>query len=251
MSANTAPGIRGIVRNVAGIIVLAFLTGCGTLYELDISARNPDQTPLEGTYVLVPGSDSVDVTGTSFVKYSGQVERALSGTQLRRLPIGQVHEADMAIVLDYAVGEPEAVGHTSKVPMFQQTRRPPAEDPRPGGGSNNQNNPAAAADRSEPPAQDELMGTHAYTFVRTGYWRDLSLRAISFDWKPSETPSIQKTGFLWSVTVATYGSSPDLDEVFPVMAAAAKPYFGSHDEDLITDKLNGIDKRIKAIEDAN
>ena len=95
------------------------------------------------------------------------------------------------------------------------------------------------------------MGTHAYTFVRTGYWRDLSLRAISFDWKPTETPSIQKTGFLWSVTVATYGSSPDLDEVFPVMVAAAKPYIGSHDEDLITDKMNGIDKRIKAIEDAN
>jgi hypothetical protein len=252
IAADVTTRVYALFRLGGVMVALSLLAGCGTLYELDISAKNPEQTLLEGTYVLVP-SDPLDLLGSNFVNYSGQIERALSGTQLRRLPIDQIDKADMAIVVEYAVSDPESVGYTSKVPMFQQARQPPSEaDANSGaGGGGSNRSPAAQADTSEPPRQDQLTGTHEYTFVRTGYWRDLSLRAITFDWNASETPSIKKTGYLWSVTVATYGSSPDMDEVFPVMAAAAKPYIGSHNEDLISEKMNGIDKRIKEIQPGN
>ena len=45
----------------------------------------------------------------------------------------------------------------------------------------------------------------------------------------------------------TVGSSPDLDEVLPVMIAAADPYVTTHQEEMIKTKMNGADKRIKAV----
>lgn len=246
---STGQIMPSIVRVLVGATVLALLSGCGTLYQLEISARNPDQSALQGSYVLVPGNPDVSVKSAEFEKVSNQVERGLSGSELRRLPIARLADADMAIVVDYQVGEPEEVGHSSKVPMFQTRTQADSEDGTKEGGSTRNR---SSGGRSSPgvvdaPPVQELIGTQTYTFVRTQYWRDLSLRAITFDLDGPNNLSLHKTGSLWTVMVATAGSSSDLDEVMPVMIAAAKPYIGVHSEEPIFEKMNGIDRRIKAI----
>ena len=244
--------IRSIVQRLFGTLVLVLLAGCGTLYELEITARNSNQVELRGSYVLVPGNPDISVSSAEFERYSNQVERGLSGHELRRLPIAQLADADMAIVVNYSVSEPELVGYSSNVPMFQETSQPSSEEgTRQSSSSRNRVGSGAGAQSSpgvvDPPPKSDLIGTQSYTFVRTMYWRDLSLQAITFELDGEDKPSIHRTGRLWLIMVQTHGSSPDLDEVLPVMIAAAKPYVGVHSDELIVEKMNGIDRRIKKI----
>jgi hypothetical protein len=117
------------------------------------------------------------------------------------------------------------------------------EGPAPSGGR------AAAAALTAPDAlaNPEFAGKESYTFPRTNYSRELKLRAITFAWDGRDVGSVRSTGNLWSMTVQTIGSSPDLDVVMPVMVAAATPYVGTHSETTIETKMSGTDKRIKAV----
>jgi hypothetical protein len=244
---------RTLIGSLLGMTVLAVLSGCGTLYELEVRAVNPESSKLEGTYVLIPQTSDIDRESAEFMKFADQIERGLANSELQRLPSAQLADADMIIVVDYQVGDPELVGHSSEVPMFQSRGSVESEEgaketggrPRPSQGANA---PTGVVDA---PPTKELVGTQAYTFVRTVYWRELSLRAITFDWDGSDFSSISRTGSLWIVMVSSLGSSGDLNEVMPVMIAAVQPYIGVHSEELIVEKMNGIDKRIKAISEGN
>ena len=54
---------------------------------------------------------------------------------------------------------------------------------------------------------------------------------------------------VWSIDVETTGSPGDLNEVVPVMVAAAEPYITERTDDVVRVKLNGTSKRISAIKD--
>jgi hypothetical protein len=244
-NARTYSGIISTSQKLVGMVILVVLAGCGTLYELEINASNPRHTELGGSYVLVPMHPSVvDETG-DFEKYFDQIERGLSGTELRRVPLARLADADVVIFVSFGISEPEYVGYSSKTPMFQESSRPQIDEgPRQSSTSSTKSGSSGAVD---PPPEQDFVGTHSYTFVRTKYWRDLFLFASTFDWDGSDISSIQRADSLWSVSVSTRGSSANLDEVMPVMIAAAKPYVGVHSKDLIVEKMNGIDSRIKAI----
>lgn len=231
---------------IGGLSLMA--SGCGTLYELEIVARNEEGTTPQGTYVLLPGDSTVPVDSEEFQKYAAFVERGLVDKHLTRLPVSRIGSADMAIVVRYGTGDPEEVAYTNTVPMFQSISKPGPE-PGPSGSGSGQTpqNTSESTGTVDPPPDNELLGTSTYTFVRTVFWRDLSLRAIAFDWVPNESPSVRKTADLWYVAVATQGSSTDLDEVMPAMVAAAAPYVGANLDQPVTEKLNGVSPRIKRI----
>jgi hypothetical protein len=194
-------------------------------------------------------SPNLAATPADLERYYEQIERGLSDTELQRVPLDRIADADMAIIVYYAVSDPGLVGYSSKVPMFQTSQAPGSEEGTRQGGSNRGSgqNPSGSPGVVDPSPSQELIGTQSYTFVRTNYWRDFSLQAIKFDWDGTDNATIQKTGSLWSVSVSTVGSSPNLDEVLPVMIAAAKPFIGTDSEEVIIEKMNGIDRRIKMI----
>lgn len=103
----------------------------------------------------------------------------------------------------------------------------------------------------EPERTKDLIGTQSYTFPRTRYRRELSLRAITFDLVGPDKLWIRKTGSLWTVAAYSRGSSPVLDEVLPVLVAGIKPYVGTHHDGTIVEKINGTSRRIKAIKDGS
>lgn len=229
-----------------GAVVLVALQGCGTLYELDIVARNPNQTGTHGTYVLAPGNAAISVDSANFKKYSAQVERVLAHRDLQRLPHDQLADADMIVVLDYFVSDPIVTAYSQTQPMFQTQGQGGMDDGAVGEG------PVEASDGLEPYVPEKLpepsfAGKETYRFPRTTYSRELSLRAISFAWDGQDVKSVSSTGNLWTLMVQTVGSSPDLDEVLPVMVAAADPYIATHSDQTIKKKMNGTDKRIKAV----
>ena len=229
-----------------GAVVLVALQGCGTLYELDIVAQNPNQTGTHGTYVLAPANADISIDSANFKKYSAQVERVLVHRDLQRLPHDQLADADMIVVLDYFVSDPIVTAYSETQPMFQSRGQGQMDS---GTGSEGPSGSGTESDSYEPDTlpDPDFAGKETYRFPRTNYSRELSLRAISFAWDGQDVKSVKSTGNLWTLMVQTVGSSPDLDEVLPVMVAAADPYIATHSDQTIKKKMNGTDKRIKAV----
>ena len=126
LSRNQKHSLSTVVKLNFASVILLMLTGCGTLYELQISAKNPNQSKLQGTYVLIPARPDIDIDSAEFHKYSGQIERGLADTALQRLAVTELTRADMAIVVDYGVGEPRKIGVSSMCRCF----RPGAQEIR-------------------------------------------------------------------------------------------------------------------------
>ena len=103
---NARLSIQSMFKALLGAVVVVTLQGCGTLYELDIVARNPNQAGMQGTYVLAPGNAAISIDSAEFEKYSAQVERVLAHRDLQRLAYDQLADADMIVVLDYFVSDP-------------------------------------------------------------------------------------------------------------------------------------------------
>ena len=239
--------VRSVVKLLLVAVIVPALQGCGTLYEMDIWARNTSQGGTQGTYVLAPGNVDISINSADFNKYTAQVERVLAHRDLQRLPYDQLAAADMIILMDYSVSEPILTAYTQTHPMFQSRGQGEMDANAVGPGEGEgEGTPAQPSTPDKLPDHD-FAGKQTYGFPRTNYSRRLSLRASTFAWDGQDFDSISRTGNLWTVSVQTVGSSQDLDEVLPVMIAAADPYVTTHQEEMIKTKMNGADKRIKAV----
>jgi hypothetical protein len=241
--------LLSLIRISALLLITAVLGACGTLYKLEINAMNSGQSDPHGKYVLLPSDEKTPESDPEFQKYAAMVERGLSEHSLNRLPVERIAESDIAIVVGFGVDDPEIIGTTSKVPMFQTQSSSEAEDgpgesgPRSGG----QQGASAPTGVVDAPPTQKLLGTQEYTFVRTVYWRDLSLRAVPVENRSLSDLDRQITRSVWAVSVESLGTSTDLDEVLPVLVVAAMPYVGANLTEPALEKINGTDRRIKAI----
>lgn len=240
-----------VIRISTLLLVTAVLSACGTLYKLEVDARNLDQSALEGDYVLLSGDKKISESDPEFQKYSAMIERGLSRYNLNRLSIERIEDADSAIILDYGIGDSEIVAVNRKTPMFQSQPSAGAENASgekgPRSSSQGQQGASAPTGVVDASPEQQLIGTQETTFIRTVYWRDLRLHAVAIESSDSSAREIKGTHSLWSVTVQSLGSSTDLDEVMPVLVVAAMPYVGEHLAEPAAERINGTDRRIKEI----
>ena len=96
-----SPSRIGIAAGVA----LA-LSGCGTLYTLDVTAYNNPNLELDKTYVVLSGNPNLDVNSVEFQEYAAQVERALSPKGYRRIDEDQLSDAALGVYISFGVGDP-------------------------------------------------------------------------------------------------------------------------------------------------
>ena len=230
--------------------LLLMLGGCGTLYEVDIAASNPTLHSIGRNYVLVPANNAIASNSSEFQRYSSYVEQALSQKGLRRLPESEIANAEIEIQLAYSVGGPKTVGYESRTQMFEQ-RAGTGGEPRPSGSAGGDGNPTGGAGSPvrmpAPQPQQDLVGVNNHTFKSTHYEREVSLTAYPRDAGASGDNSAEDSKPIWWLSGSSDGSSTDMDDVIPVLAAAIAPYVGDNSVSIIKTKIGGLDSRVKAI----
>lgn len=239
---------------VAAGVALA-LSGCGTLYTLDVTAYNNPNLELDKTYVVLSGNTELDVNSPEFQEYADQVERALSPKGYRRVDEDQLSKAALGIYVSFGVGDPakrmQAVNTAIYERPFRENSSTTVRTSGIGGGTGSGGGSSGQQTPARLPEAEILTGFEKSGYATTVYTKSLNLVAIDLQ---EYISSIAKVGRseavpreVWSIDVETTGQPSDLSDVVPVMVAAGQPYVGDSTDTVVTVKMSDSDRRIDAI----
>lgn len=242
---------------VAAGVALA-LSGCGTLYTLDVTAyNNPNlELELDKTYVILSGNPDINVNSPEFQAYADQVERALSPKGYRRLTEDGVSSAALGVYVSVDVGDASKRFHKVSTAVYETPYAENSTDVLRSSGNSQASRGGTGQQGQQPtpvnaPAREVLAGYEEAGFATTVYTKHLNLVAIDLQKYIEDIASVGRTDAVpkevWSIDVETTGQPKNLDEVVPVMVAAGQPYVGASTEDVITVKMSETDRRIDAI----
>lgn len=238
-----------------------FLSGCGTLYKLDVIAAADSSKSFAKTYVLLPGSPELDIESADFDSYAAVVERSLEPMGYIRQDVDQLSFAALGIYVSAGIGNASKRVHTVTQPIVETPY--PENSPgavRSSGSSSGSGGSGQSTGQQPPPAtmptREVLTGYQRSGFVTTVYTKYLSLRAIDLPGFAEEVARVGRDNAvpvtIWSIDVETTGQPSDLNEVVPVMVAGGQAYIGKTTNGYVQLKISSTDKRIRAIQsDAN
>ncbi len=238
---------------ICGVACLALnLSACGTLYKLDIYAVNDPIQDLGKTYVILSTSQEFGINSPEFKAYANQVENALEAKGYVRSDGTDLSTVALGVYLSANISDPSKRYHTVQTVIYESSSNNESEP-----GSLRSSNGGASGQSPLPPPleakQDYNPDVAKSGFATTVFTKHLNL--IAFDLQ-KYLQDIAAKGReeavpleVWSVDVETTGSPADLNEVVPVMVAAAEPYITERTDDVVRVKLYGASKRISAIKD--
>lgn len=202
------------------------LAGCASMGKPDISVSVNSLAAPEAvaakpfTYVLTPGQEGVTVGDLQFQEFSRYVERALSTQGLRRT--SDPEQAEVVILLSYAIGDPKTFQSQVSIPVFGQT----------GISSINTVGTISGGTYRSTTTATPTYGVTGYNQVQTSntyYMRNARLTA----YKKEEIEKKTLNQF-WKVSIASAGQSGDLRYIFPYLITAALPYIGKNSGQAVT-----------------
>ena len=247
---------RPMIRSCSFSICAIVLSGCGTLYKLDVTAFSDPDHELGKTYVILSSSPKIDINSPDFQEYANQLERALAEKNYQRVPGTDLEDVALAIYLQADISDPEKRYHSVTTAMTEPaydeavTREASSGSGGQGGGGS-PGQPTMQTQSVEPPPPEVLVGYEKQQFATTVYQKHLSIQAIDLQRYISDVQQLGRDKAVphevWSVDVETTGSPSELDAVVPVMIAAAQPYIGANTDDRVRIRMGESDGRIKTI----
>jgi hypothetical protein len=209
-------------------VVLAItwlLVGCASSQKFNVEVSGlARSTPSANQRVLiVPGNAGVNAGVNAgdlqFVEFCGYLERALGsrGFQI----VGSADEAQIGLVATYGISDPQIRQYTYVVPTWGQTGIASSQTT---GTLKTFGNVGAFAATTTYVPQYGITGYQNQVGTYTTYFRYLLIVAYDLD-------AFRATGQqsqVWSTEVTSTGSSNDLRRVFPILAAAARPFLATN-----------------------
>lgn len=250
-------------KNLLATLILmasAVNAGCGTLYKVDVVAQSEGVETAGLKYIILPANTAIRRTDGDFVKYADQLESMLKGHPLIRVAEEEVNTADIAIYVSYEVSEPWRRFHTVSTPQMEEIidvgRAPRAAGGSASGGGQSTGSTTERSTVAVPiDPEQALAGYSNSTFPRTIFTKYLRLIAVDLnaykEMRRANTSAAVVAPEIWSLDLATTGSSDDLSEAIPAMLVSAKPYVGKNHEKTIRVHINSNDRRIEEIRHAN
>ncbi len=233
---------------ICGVACLALnLSACGTLYKLDVYAINDPSQDLGKTYVILSASPELGVNSPEFMAYANQVEKVLQPKGYVRSEGTDLSSVALGVYLSANISDPSKKYYKVKTVVYENSSN---DDNEPN--SRRSSSPTKPPKPLEP-TQDINPDVAESGFATTVFTKHLNL--VAFDLQKylqdiAAKGQEEAVPFeVWSIDVETTGSPGDLNEVVPVMVAAAEPYITERTDDVVRVKLNGTSKRISAIKD--
>jgi hypothetical protein len=228
--------VRSIASLLAGSLVVLGAFGCATTrfaVQVD-SITAPDHDP-GSKYVLLPGREEVAANDLQYREFAAYVERALQARGFKQAD--SADEADVAILLNYGIGEPQTTTYTYSLPIYGQT----------GGGkatySGSTYGPGGYSHTTGTIQQQPtygVVGSQTHTGSVTTYFRYLILDAVDLR-AYRESQAIVP---VWKTTVTSTGSSGDLRRVLPVLVGAAVEHVATNTGQQVNIELGESDPRV-------
>jgi|GEM_PF-3043390 len=248
--------MKPLFKMTAATLLSCLVAGCGTLYKLDVTAQAKQgefSDDTNTTYVVLPGNSQLPLGSEEFEDYASQLERALAGTGYRRVSGDDPSEARVAIYLAAAISEPMKEYHT-----VRSSHRETVDPETASAAVRASGNPSGGAGGGlaapvEGPKSEEISGFAQNSFATTVFTKHLNLIAIDLEQYLADVANVGKSEAipreLWSVDVSTTGTPDNLQEVIPVMLAAARPYIGKNPGETVRVNLDETSRLIAEIRD--
>jgi hypothetical protein len=190
-------------------------------------------------YVLKPGMEGISDTDLQFQEFCKYIDTVLSEKGYTKSD--NPESADMAILVQYGIGDRETLPYTYSSPIYGKT----------GGGTSNINastrdafgNYTYTTGTVSRPEQYGVVGSELNTKYATTYLRYLKLDAVDY----REYKATQKIVFAWQTEIKSRGNYDDLRTVFPYLIVAAAPYLGEDTGKQISIKLKKTDDRVQKL----
>lgn len=187
------------------------------VYGVRINSFASPEAPRYRTYFLLPASQKILASDLEFREYGWYVHRALMARGLQ--PAATLDEAELAVFVDYGVGEPHEHIETYDIPMWGQTGI--ASTTTTGTISTFGNQSQIRTSTSYTP-QYGITGYRTKVETYTLFPRFALFSAVDLRVYRSTRQIVE----IWKTQLTSIGVSDDLRTVFPIMVAAAVDLFG-------------------------
>lgn len=226
------------------------LSGCSTLYKVDVYAESRVDGDTVGNYVIIPADADYQLGTPEFENLASLLDAALAQHGYERQPQDKWQDAELAIYVSSDISEPGLAYRQTMSPVYEApvTDGVPA---RAAARSSGQTSTSTPPPPPPPPQDDILVGYEKIGFSHEIYAK--SLRVVAVDLQQylgdiaAEGTTAAKPTVIWSVDVESTGSPNDMQEVLPVLIAAGQPYFGKSVNDVVRVRLADNDRRVKAL----
>jgi hypothetical protein len=244
------------IKSCSIAIFASVLSGCGTLYKLDVTAFGDPNHELGRSYVILSSNPAIDMNSPAFETYAGQLERALAEKNYQRVSGENLENVALAVYLDADISDPEKRYHSVTTAMTEPsydeavTREANSGSGGQGGGGS-PGQPTIQTQSVEPPPPEVLIGYEKQQFATTVYQKHLSIQAIDLQRYINDVQQLGRDKAVphevWSVDVETTGRPSELDAVVPIMIAAAQPYLGGGKADNVRVRMSDTNSQIQTI----
>lgn len=229
------------MKKILLVLCCLGLVGCVTSspsFFVNVDSINRNNIVAGTKYMIVSGNKDVKQDDLQFLEFSSYIKRALLLNKFEL--VKDVTKADVLIFLNYGIGEPEELHFTYSRPIYGQT----------GVASSNTfanistfgNMATGSATTTYTPSYG-VVGSSLHSGTIISYTRFFALKAVD----AKQVINNEELSELWATKVISTGSSDDLRRVFPVMVAAAKPYFAKNTGRKIEVHINEGDDGVREI----
>ncbi len=206
------------------VLCLSLLSGCATipppgqfLSHVDSLAQTEAST--KKRYVLLPGGNGVEAGDLQFQEFAGYIEKIL--TEKGFVKASAFDDAEIAIFLTYALGDPQTYQYSYSVPTLGQIGV--ASIDTYGIVSSYKGTATYARTTTYAPTYG-ITGSSIQIGTTTSFTRFLFLDAYDVAIYLKD----KKMSQVWKTNVVSTGSTGDLRRVIPYMVTAMKPYLGTN-----------------------
>lgn len=205
------------------ILCMSLVTGCATVQPARILASVDSLAQIDAyaknRYLLLPGGKDVDVGDLQFQEFAVYIEKLLSEKGF--VKASAFPDADVAIFLTYAIGDPHTYQYSYSVPTWGQTG---VSSARTQGTVSSYGSMTTYSGRTTYTPAYGITGSSTRIGTNTVFTRFLLLDAYDVATYLKENKMSQ----VWKTDVVSTGSNGDLRLVVPYMIAAIKPYLATN-----------------------
>jgi hypothetical protein len=191
------------------------------------------------TYWLLSAKENVSAEDLEFREYATYLRNGLGRAGFTQS--ASLEQADLAIFVGYGIGDTKEHYYSYSLPVYGQT----------GGGSYNFSatthssyGSATTYGTATQTPQYGVVGSQQFSGTAVTHLRFLLVDALDMKTLRGDKKNIS----VWRTEVMSRGTSGDLRRVFPIMVAAATPYFGKDTKKRIVIDLGERDKRVRELE---
>lgn len=230
---------------IISIICCIMLSACALLrpardyVNANVSSLASQAAQQKRSYIIVPGNKDIRPDDLQFQEYATELSRALQTQGF--VPAKDVEDANAIIVLSYGIGDPQTHQYSFALPIYGQTGIASSYT------SGVINSYGGAASYSGMTTYTPTYGVTGYMPVNrefTTYFRYVLVAAYDLGPLRDSKHLVE----LWQTTIASTGSSGDLRRVYPVLIAAAMPYFATDTGKQVHVRLLESDDAVKLVE---